>query len=672
MASDYLNKYIKFVEEKKHIQLREKQRMAMYSVDSNKDVLCMLPTAYGKTQVGHFAVSRAVENGKLVFWLTALKVLAEQTVNDLSSISQVLQISSDYDQAKLKILKGVYKIVVCTYETYFQILSSSKFRQKMTNIGLVVVDEAHTIGNVNRGMRLETAIIMTKYFFPSAQYLYLSATIGNARQLTKFLNAELIYASQKERPVPLVKKIVIYPEQYDYSSNNIQKSALLDEIISSKIINSSDQMLVFCSSRKDAESISIHIRNKFGISAAYHHAGLNKQERAETELKFHMGKTKIIACTPTLAVGVNLPASYVVLFDVTRYSYVRSENEFIGIDEVTQILGRAGRPGFSKYGYAYAFVSSKEVAAFEGKIWDAEFNVSSQIATKLDTFILYLIACGIRSKNDIIRMYNKSCIVEKDLTELENVFKYLLTDKFIVINDPALELYSITFKGNITIMFAIETKTTQYLFMLLRSQKNYINMNDSIKYMLLNIAGNQEFMSLIHTSKKDSETIDFVEGTMFRTEMDQLKSRRKINYVDPRISKAMPYILINDLENYPPESVPIVSQSDSRTLRDQLARMCAASIVIAEDKMIKAKLTSLLESIKSGTLDQTICNLMQIDQIGKERAKKLKKNGIKSITEFLDTDVSTLATILGFRSTEQVSDMKESARIVLADAELVK
>jgi helicase len=83
--------------------------------------------------------------------------------------------------------------------------------------------------------------------------------------------------------------------------------------------------------------------------AGFHHAGLATAHRRIVEDAFKAGHLKILAATPTLAAGVNLPARTVVISSYERYEpgYGRYP---ISVLEYKQYSGRAGRPTYDSYG----------------------------------------------------------------------------------------------------------------------------------------------------------------------------------------------------------------------------------------------------------------------------------------------------------------------------------
>lgn len=58
--------------------------------------------------------------------------------------------------------------------------------------------------------------------------------------------------------------------------------------------------------------------SEYGI--AFHHGGLNLEDRRKVETAFRAGKIMIIVATSTLAVGVNLPAHTVILAGTYQWS----------------------------------------------------------------------------------------------------------------------------------------------------------------------------------------------------------------------------------------------------------------------------------------------------------------------------------------------------------------
>lgn len=84
--------------------------------------------------------------------------------------------------------------------------------------------------------------------------------------------------------------------------------------------------------------------------AAFHHAGLVTKQRQLVEQAFRKGYIKSVSATPTLAAGVNLPAFRVIIRDLKRYS--GDGMNWIPVLEYEQMTGRAGRPKYDDRGEA--------------------------------------------------------------------------------------------------------------------------------------------------------------------------------------------------------------------------------------------------------------------------------------------------------------------------------
>ncbi|CRJ82289.1 hypothetical protein BN1708_016972, partial [Verticillium longisporum] len=81
-----------------------------------------------------------------------------------------------------------------------------------------------------------------------------------------------------------------------------------------------------------------------------HHAGMARSDRNLMERLFGEGVIKVLCCTATLAWGVNLPAAAVIIKGTQVYSAQDGKFVDLGILDVLQIFGRAGRPQFEDTG----------------------------------------------------------------------------------------------------------------------------------------------------------------------------------------------------------------------------------------------------------------------------------------------------------------------------------
>jgi helicase len=131
--------------------------------------------------------------------------------------------------------------------------------------------------------------------------------------------------------------------------------------------------------------------------AAFHHAGLRREQRKIVEGGFRAGEIKCIASTPTLAAGLNLPARRVIIRDYLRY---RAGDGMapIPVREYHQMAGRAGRPRLDPYGEAVLIAKDRgsvqdlTCAYIDAPPEDVHSRCGS--ATAICTHVLSLVATG--------------------------------------------------------------------------------------------------------------------------------------------------------------------------------------------------------------------------------------------------------------------------------------
>ena len=75
-----------------------------------------------------------------------------------------------------------------------------------------------------------------------------------------------------------------------------------------------------------------------------------RHHRSLVERLFAEGHIRVLACTATLAWGVNLPAHAVIIRGTEVFDQQKGVFTDIGVLDVQQIFGRAGRPQFETSG----------------------------------------------------------------------------------------------------------------------------------------------------------------------------------------------------------------------------------------------------------------------------------------------------------------------------------
>jgi ATP-dependent DNA helicase HFM1/MER3 len=103
---------------------------------------------------------------------------------------------------------------------------------------------------------------------------------------------------------------------------------------------------------------------------AFHHAGLQHDDRLAVEHGFLNGDINVICCTSTLAVGVNLPCHFVIIKNTVTYTS-DGIKEYSDL-EVMQMLGRAGRPQYDNSAVAVIMTKQEKINRYEKMVYGQE------------------------------------------------------------------------------------------------------------------------------------------------------------------------------------------------------------------------------------------------------------------------------------------------------------
>ncbi len=371
--------------------------------ESDRAVLSS-PTASGKTLVSLLWMLNHFKAGKKTLYVVPLRALASEKYNEFTKKLAVFEMkvgisTGELDSDDEKIRDA--DIAILTSEKLDSILTHSpKFMQE---INAVVFDECHLIGDDQRGATLE--VVMTKLHLAEKKLLGLSATIPNALEMADWLGAKLYYS--EFRPTKLIvgvssEKDVRFKDDALTQFAVSEKKQFHDVLEKALRFKQNGQVLVFVASRRSAESTAREIgvitkrflrpgdeaqlsdMSKSALRAlatptsqckelsacmangvAFHHAGITPKQRQLIEDGFKHAKTiKAIVCTTTLAMGIDYPATWVIVKDLKRFN--GNFSEFIPAMEVQQMLGRSGRPNYDDVGIGVLMSGKKDTL----EVWD--------------------------------------------------------------------------------------------------------------------------------------------------------------------------------------------------------------------------------------------------------------------------------------------------------------
>ncbi len=449
-----------------------------------KNFVIAVPTASGKTLIGEMLIIKnLIDRGGKALYIVPLKALGAEKFDELKAYEalglKVALTTGDYDTGA-RWLES-YDIIITTSEKADSLIRHSP--SWISKVSCVVADEIHLINDASRGATLEVTIARLLHINKNLRLLALSATVGNAREVADWLGAELITSDW--RPVEL-KEGIYLDGKIIFSNSSILEIENSDEpalALALDTVNREGQSLIFINTRRGAESFAVKAAKKLkgsGIieekllkeigqeilhvlpeptkicrklartvegGSAFHHAGLEIEQKKIVERAYKKNLIKILSATPTLAAGVNLPARRVVVREYRRYDSNYGYVE-LPVMEIKQMLGRAGRPKYDNFGEAILIARSDEEKDFllDNYILAEPENIYSKLAVEssLRTHTLATFAMGYASNTEeLLDFFSKTFFGYQQesyaLEALLNKIVEFLTEKGFLENGSATE-----------------------------------------------------------------------------------------------------------------------------------------------------------------------------------------------------------------------------------------
>ncbi|KAF9741425.1 hypothetical protein PMIN02_000945 [Paraphaeosphaeria minitans] len=373
---------------------------------TNQNFVLSSPTGSGKTVVLELAICRAIsENStgqyKIVYQAPTKALCSERQRDWQKKFGPLnldcIELTGDSESADLRNIQSA-NIIITTPEKWDSITRKWKDHEKLMRlVNLFLIDEVHLLKE-DRGATLEVVVSRMKSIGTDVRFVALSATVPNFPDVATWLGkraAEPYEPATNEkfgeefRPVKLRKHVCGYQSSAnDFAFEKTLDTKLLDVVIK---FSEGKPIMVFCFTRKSAIATAKVLANwwvtrhakqrawkpptkplsfqdrdlrKFAASGvAFHHAGIDSDDRIKVEKAYLEGELSVICCTSTLAVGVNLPCHLVVIKNTVSFTQ-NGIQEYSDL-EIMQMLGRAGRPQFDDSAVAVIMTRQNKVRKYD-------------------------------------------------------------------------------------------------------------------------------------------------------------------------------------------------------------------------------------------------------------------------------------------------------------------
>src|SRR3954447_24608934 len=325
------------------------QEEAVIELFSDHNVVLGTPTGSGKSMVAIAAHFAALAEGRTTYYTAPIKALVSEKFFALCATFGAENVGMLTGDASVN---AGAPIVCCTAE----VLANIALREGAgADVAQVVMDEFHYYADGQRGWAWQVPLLC----LPKAQFLLMSATLGDVGQITTDLTRrtgrETVVIDDAHRPVPLtyswsveplhelLEELVAVDQAPMYVVHFTQASAMerAQSLLSAKLCTREEREAIgeaigaFRFTAGFGRTLSKLVRSGIGV----HHAGMLPRYRRLVEQLAQTGLLKVICGTDTLGVGINVPIRTVVFTGLAKYDGAR--HRLLKAREFHQIAGRA-------------------------------------------------------------------------------------------------------------------------------------------------------------------------------------------------------------------------------------------------------------------------------------------------------------------------------------------
>ncbi|MDO5848963.1 MAG: ATP-dependent helicase [Methanobrevibacter sp.] len=430
------------------------QKQSLVDIHKKNNILVSSPTGSGKTLTAFLSIiselTTLAENNELedkvyCIYISPLKALDNDIEKNLDEplkgiekiagkelgIRKAVRTGDTSQYERQKMLKKPPHILITTPETLSILLVAPKFREKLSAVKYVIIDEIHSLAENKRGVHLSLSLERLQHLIGHYTRIGLSATVSPLEEIAKFLVGyeygvgrdckivDINYLKELDMEVICpVSDIVIA----DSEDTRLAMYDMLDDLIWEN-----KTTLIFTNTRSGTERYVHNLKQMFpnhynDENIMAHHSSLSKEVRLETEEKLKKGELKCVICSTSLELGIDIGYIDLVILINSPKSVARA----------LQRIGRSGHKLHEKSRGKIIVTDRDDLVecsvllknAKEGKIDKIKIPTNC-----LDVLAQHIYGMSIENKWDIDYAYDviRKSYCYKDLSrdEYEDVLSYL-------------------------------------------------------------------------------------------------------------------------------------------------------------------------------------------------------------------------------------------------------
>ncbi|MFN3654472.1 MAG: DEAD/DEAH box helicase [Candidatus Nitrosotenuis sp.] len=430
-------------------QLTEIQKKAIPTIVQKKDCLIIAPTGSGKTECSVIPVFSFVATTKKLGKIKALYITPLRALNrdvfkriikyaESENLTIEIRHGDTSQSARKKITALPPDILITTPETLVILLTQQKMLEALSELEWVIVDEVHDLLSNERGSQLSVSIerlqLNTKN--PITR-IGLSATVGNPDDAAKFL-----VGTKRKYQIIRDNTIRKYDVEVRHVNGTIHDVAdvIIDCLAKLKL---DSPVLLFTNTRGEAEFLASILREKSSIAVELHHGSLSQQVREETEENLKAGRSRLVVCTSSLELGLDIGSVELVM----HYGSPR---------QVSKFMQRIGRSKHNRHSSAKGIIITNsvddelETKAIMERIQEGSIEDQTTHTGSLDVLAHHLVGLsmqlGIIPVSTALEIFRNSYLFRNlTLEELSSVLE-LLDSNYLITFDKEKMVFKKTAK----------------------------------------------------------------------------------------------------------------------------------------------------------------------------------------------------------------------------------